>query len=441
MEAAETAEHAKTCFWCLKPHQLARILPAWKSERIDRWSARANFDILIMKPNHFGQNQLPQSQISCLWKQPDTARKYRTAVSLHSHTNQSKESLVFIPAFAEKWPLLRWALKEQCKKSVRPVDFSQAYWTPPLPPKQAFELESNQIEVDLELLSLVSLTDHDSIGAPTALRQLPDPVDIPFAVEWSVPFEGAVFHLGVHNLPESQAHLIMDDLAAYTSQPSEPRLMELLAALHDFPDVLIVFNHPLWNQHGLDQSTFRAILDRFLQGHVQFLHAFELNAMRAWRENKGVIQLAAVWQRPLISGGDRHGCEPSGALNLTHATSFSEFVNEIRLEQLSHIVFMPQYAEVLGIRFMQTVIDTVRDYPEHPAGSRRWDERVFHMDFQTGYHRPLSALWKAPPAYLGRIFAMFRMLENASVRQAVSITFRGNSEQHQASEVPREVNA
>ena len=335
--------------------------------------------------------------------------------------------------------MLRWALKEQCKKSVRPVDFSQAYWTPPLPPKLAFEVESNQIEIDLELMSLVSLTDHDSIGAPSALRQLPDAVQIPFAVEWSVPFEGAVFHLGVHNLPESQAHLIMDDLAEYTRNPSAPRLMELLAALHEFPEVLIVFNHPLWDQHFLGQSTFRSILDRFLQTHVEYLHAFELNAMRAWAENKGVIQLAAIWQRPVISGGDRHGCEPSGALNLTCATSFSDFVNEIRLEQLSHIVFMPQYAEPLGIRFMQTVIDTIRDYPEHPAGSRRWDERVFHMDFQTGFHRPLSVLWKAPPAYLGRIFSVFRMVENAPVRHALNFTFRGQSELHQASEVRHEV--
>src|SRR6202161_4188055 len=153
-----------------------------------------------------GRNQLPPSQISCLWKQPEIAKKYRTAVSLHSHTNQSKESLLFIPAFAEKRPLLRWILNEQIKKSVRPVDFSQAYWTPPLPPKLAFEVESNQIEIDLELMSLVSLTDHDSIGATTSLRQLPVPVKIPFAVEWSVPFEGAIFHLGLHNLPESQAH-------------------------------------------------------------------------------------------------------------------------------------------------------------------------------------------------------------------------------------------
>src|SRR3984893_12794158 len=300
-----------------------------------------------MSPNLPGQNQLPQSQISCLWRQPAIAAKYRTAVSLHSHTNQSKESLLFIPEFAEKWPLLRWALNEQIKKSVRPVDFSQAYWTPPLPPKLAFEVESNQIEIDLELMSLVSLTDHDSIGAPSLLRQLPDAVQIPFAVEWSVPFEGAVFHLGVHNLPESQAHLIMDDMAAYTGDPSAPRLMELLAALHEIPEVLIVFNHPVWDQHCLGQSTFRGILDRFLQSHVQFFHAFELNAMRAWTENKGVIELAGVWQRPLISGGDRHGCEPSAALNLTCATSFSEFVSEIRVEQRSHVLIMPQYEDPL----------------------------------------------------------------------------------------------
>jgi len=360
---------------------------------------------------------------------------------LHSHTNQSKESLLFIPAFAEKWPLLRWALKEQCKKSCRPVDFSQAYWTPPLPPKLAFELESNQIEVDLELMSLVSITDHDSIGAPTALRQLPEAVQVPFAVEWSVSFEGAVFHLGIHNLPESQAHLIMDDLAAYTRNPSAPRLRELLSALHAMPDVLIVFNHPHWDQYCLGLTTFRQTLDRFLQSHVEFIHAFELNAMRSWAENKGVIELASAWKRPIISGGDRHGCEPSAALNLTCATSFPEFINEIRIDQQSHIVFMPQYAEVLGIRFMQTVIDTIRDYPEHPVGSRRWDERVFHMDFQMGYHRPLSVLWKAPPPYLAQIFAVFRMVENASVRQALNFTFRGKSELQPASDIAHEVGA
>jgi hypothetical protein len=85
------------------------------------------------------------------------------------------------------------------------------------------------------------------------------------------------------------------------------------------------------------------------------------------------------------------------------------------------------------------VIDTIRDYPDHPVGSRRWDERVFHMDFQLGYHRPLSCLWKAPPPFLGRIFGMFRMIENAPVRQALNFTFRTKSEARRAMEISREV--
>jgi hypothetical protein len=43
-----------------------------------------------------------------------------------------------------------------------------------------------------------------------------------------VPYEDAIFHLGVHNLPASQAHTIVADLAAYTQHPSSPRLTELL---------------------------------------------------------------------------------------------------------------------------------------------------------------------------------------------------------------------
>jgi hypothetical protein len=61
------------------------------------------------------------------------------------------------------------------------------------------------------------------------------------------------------------------------------------------------------------------------------------------------------------------------------------------------------------------------------------------MDFETGYHRPLSALWKAPPPYLEHIFSVFRMIENARVRQALNFTFKGKSELHQASDVPHEV--
>jgi len=339
---------------------------------------------------------LAQNQFSCFWNEPAISGEYRSAVSLHSHTNHSKESLRFIPEFTQKRPLLRWALERQSRRSTIPVDWVRAYWTPPLIPKLAFEVERNQIEKVLALAALVSLTDHDSISAPTLLRVVEEASQIPLALEWSVPFEGAVFHLGVHNLPSSRAQAIVADLAAYTRHQSTPQLTELLAMLHQCPDVLLIFNHPLWDLSGIGRQRHVHVLQRFLQGNVRFLHAFELNAARSRRENKNVIQLAGLWRRLLISGGDRHGCEPSGALNLTCAQSFSEFVREIRVEQRSHVLFMPQYAEPLGIRTTQAVLDVIRDYPGYSPGCRRWDDRIFHPDPSAGSEQPISAMWKAP---------------------------------------------
>ena len=64
-----------------------------------------------------------------------------------------------------------------------------------------------------------------------------------------------------------------------------------------------------------------------------------------------------------ISGGDRHGIEPNANINLTNATSFTEFVHEIRYEGRSHVLFMPQYAEPWKHRILQSTLDAIRDYP------------------------------------------------------------------------------
>lgn len=362
---------------------------------------------------------MAQNQISCFWNEPKVPGKYRSAVSLHSHTNHSRESLRFIPEFTQKRPLLRWALERQSRRSTIPVDWVRAYWTPPLPPKLAFEVERNQIEQVLALAALVSLTDHDSISAPTALRVVEETSQIPLALEWSVPFEGEVFHLGVQNLPSAEAQTIVDDLSAYTRHQSTRQLIELLARLHDYPEVLVIFNHPLWDLGGIGQSRHDEILGRFLREYCKFLHAFELNATRSRTENNAVIELAGLWQRLLISGGDRHGCEPSAALNLTCATSFSEFVHEIRVEQRSHVLFMPQYTEPLGVRTMGAILDVIRDYPTYPAGCRRWDDRIFHPDPTGTTDQPISSFWKAPPAFIEWIFSAMRIMENATLRRAV----------------------
>jgi hypothetical protein len=369
---------------------------------------------------------MAETKLSCFWHRPDLGRDTRAAVSLHGHTNRSKESLQFIPELARKGPMLHEALQKQCQRSRIPVDFARAYWTPPLTPKLAYETEKNQIENTLGLSSLVSLTDHDNIEAPVLLRRERETAKMPISLEWSVPFEGTIFHLGVHNLPGRQAQSIMDDLAEYTRRPNEEILCELLAMLDGFPQVLVVFNHPLWTQSCVGVHREGQVLERFLSCAVEFLHAFEINATRSARENNRVAQLAEQWNRPLVSGGDRHGCAASGALNLTRAETFSEFVGEIRREQRSHVLLMPQYSEPVSIRTTRTLLDVIRNYPEYPIGSQRWDERVFHPDANGGLDRPLSSLWKSPPAFLERILSSIRLLENVVVQRAMRRMFRAD---------------
>jgi hypothetical protein len=361
---------------------------------------------------------MPQTKLSCLWNTPRVAGKYETAVSLHSHTNQSKESLAFIPEFAQRWPPLRWALEHQCRRSPLPVDLTKAHWTPPLTARMAFEVETSQIENVLGLGSLVALTDHDNIEA-RSLLPLEGTNEIPFALEWTVPFGEAIFHLGIHNLPRNRAQVIVAELVAYTQNPSND-LAEIISMLDKLPEVLIVFNHPLWDLCSLGRQRYPQVLDQFLRENVRFLHAFEVNAMRSWQENNAVILLADCWNRLIVSGGDRHGCEPSGALNLTHSRNFCEFIQEIRRAKRSHVLFMPQYAESRSMRTIQTLLDVIREYPECPVGSRRWDGRVFHPDHITNVDRPVSAYWDTPPAFLERIFSAIRLLENATVRRALT---------------------
>jgi hypothetical protein len=171
---------------------------------------------------------------------------------------------------------------------------------------------------------------------------------------------------------------------------------------------------------------------------VRFLHAFERNAMRSWKENEAVIQLADRWQRLIVSGGDRHGCEPSGVLNLTRAQSFSEFVDEVRKKQRSHVLFMPQYSESMCMRTIQTLLDVIREYPEYPVGSQRWDGRVFHPDHITNIDRPVSAFWDTPPAFLERMFSAMRLLENTAVRQVLTGVLRDEASSWRSSDIAYE---
>jgi hypothetical protein len=368
------------------------------------------------------------STVSYLWRDQKAQQGFRTGLSLHSHTNQSKETLDFLAnlgsAYAAIRPLLA-RLERRAKQNygIR-VDYATSYWTPPMTPKLAFDLESGQIE-KLDLHSMVSITDHDNIEAPMLLRTVPSARRIPVSVEWSVPYGGVQdFHLGVHNLPSGRARQWMRTLAAFSSNPSEPRLKEILVALHDEPNVLVVFNHPMWDLFLVGQEKHGFLVNEFLQRYGAWLHALELNGLRNWEENRAVRSLAQKWNMLLISGGDRHGVEPNANINLTNAASFTEFVHEIRRERLSNVLFMPQYAQPWKHRLLQSTLDAIRDYPDFPQGSRTWDERAYHSD-ANGIVRPLSELWpkgRAPFSIHWAIKAV-QMLGNGPVSGGLRIAW------------------
>jgi hypothetical protein len=258
---------------------------------------------------------------------------------------------------------------------------------------------------------MVSITDHDNITAPMLLRTVPSARQIPVSVEWTAPYGGQAFHLGVHNLPSASAAEWMKTLAGYTANPDDKRFTEILRALNDEPNVLVVFNHPLWDLYLIGQEKHKFVVGAFLQKNGNYLHALELNGLRNWDENRAVRQLAEQWNMLLISGGDRHGVEANANINLTNATSFNEFVHEIRREKKSDVLFMPQYAEPWKHRLLQSTLDAIRCYPEFPQGSRTWDERVYHPD-ANGVVRPLSELWPngAPPRAITFILGMVQLM-------------------------------
>ena len=372
-----------------------------------------------------------RTSVSYLWREPRAAQDFTTGVSLHSHTNQSHETLDSIAELSTDFkvlqPVMRW-LEGRCLRfsGIQP-DYARSYWTPPLTPRLALDLERRQIEDALELPGLVSITDHDNIHAPLLLRTVASARHLPISLEWSVPYANpaavaeqrpTAFHLGIHNLPAASAAEWMTRLNAFTALSVETRpaaaLLALLAELHGLPGVLIVFNHPLWDLYRIGLEKHRVLVNDFLATHGQFLHALELNGLRDWTENRAVQVLAVQWNQVVISGGDRHGIEPNANLNLTQATSFDEFVSEVRGERISHVLFMPQYKQPWKHRILQSTLDAIRDYPDFPEGSRRWDGRAYHPN-AAGELQALSSLWDCgragpPPVYLSVLLNAVRLL-------------------------------
>jgi hypothetical protein len=156
------------------------------------------------------EEEMTGTRISYLWNNERAAVGFASGVSLHSHTNRSKETLDFIVKLANEHRIFKGIIAREEKRARQKhrlqINYAESYWTPPLTPRLAFDLESRQIAERLQVQPLVSITDHDDIQAPMLLRTVTSARHIPVSVEWTTPFgKDQAFHLGIHNLPARRA--------------------------------------------------------------------------------------------------------------------------------------------------------------------------------------------------------------------------------------------
>ena len=377
--------------------------------------------ILKRANSHFTywrEGTVRSSNVSFLWRNAACTRPFRTGVCLHGHTMHSEECLSFLPRYLHRVPGVSQVVSRYQRGPRPAVDFSRAYWTPPLSPASALHLERQQI-TELDLHPLVSLTDHDNIEAGTTLQAAASADEVPISVEWTVPYSGSIFHLGIHNLPPDAVPSWMSAMMEYTATQDEGCLQDLLCALARIPQVLVVLNHPFWLEEGIEEAVHQPALDRFLRKHLSCIHAFELNGTRKWPENAAVMELARTHDRPVVSGGDRHACEPAACLNVTNSRTFSEFASEVKAGY-SSVVFLPHYRQPMAFRILEASCEILKRYPEFP-GRERWIDRVFYRT-EDGTAQTLATLWKnREPLVVVPLSGTLQFLATAQMRTALRL--------------------
>jgi hypothetical protein len=352
------------------------------------------------------------------WRDERPTAGFHTGVCLHGHTMHSQECLSFLPRYLHLVPGISRLVGYY--ENVRHVDFARAWWTPPLTPASALHLERQQIAA-LGLRPMVSLTDHDDIDAGLTLGISSDPAVTPLSVEWTVPYRRTILHLGIHNMPRRHARDWMRTMAEYTAAPREESLPAILDEFARAGDLLIVLNHPFWLEEGVAAEDHRVALPGVLRECGAWVHALELNGTRPWKENADTITLAHSCGRPLISGGDRHACEPSACINLTNA-------GEIRGGRGS-ILFLPQYREPMTHRVLEAARDIVRAYPEYP-GREHWSDRIFYRADDGVVRSVTQACQGRELRFVAGAVAMIQFFGGGCLRPALRLLQSAHGEMH-----------
>ena len=352
-------------------------------------------------------------------------RGMKAGVSLHGHSECSRESLEFVPGLARRLPMIASLFERSVaayqRQRGKPLDFASIYWRPPATPAEVIASERDQIARRFECEALVALTDHDTFEGPVKLRAIGAP-DVPLSVEWTIPVEESVLHLGVHGIPSERLETAKMLFAAYTSGCPRPSLGEILEWLAESHESFVVLNHPYWDLLGVGELRHEALLLAFLREHRGNIHALELNGYRRWSENRRVLPLAEGFALPVIAAGDRHGYAPNSMINLTGARTWEEFASDLRARRPTQCIIFPEYADPFAARILQGARDAL-GYRSAPNST--WCERVFWVA-EDGVERSLASLWPTGgPISLRAAIGVTRLLGSQSLRPLFRLTLSG----------------
>ena len=90
-----------------------------------------------------------------------TLSNFRRGISLHGHAQLSREGLGFLKRHIDTVPIVariaHHALARYRRDHGEELDFNRAFWTAPLSPRDALELERSGLRVNLVMKSALHL--------------------------------------------------------------------------------------------------------------------------------------------------------------------------------------------------------------------------------------------------------------------------------------------
>jgi hypothetical protein len=259
---------------------------------------------------------------------PYPDREFGYAVSLHNHSCHSVEKLAALNHVVKKAFMRPWSGILQNSfglGGVSDLNYADITFNPPYTPEDVYQMEAAAAAKWGYDGVHFTITDHDEFAGNLALLHCRPDLNGRIAVseELSLWFEGHLFHLGVCHLPESGAEETHTQIQSAARGRRYGELFEILAASR----CLVVLNHPLvaWVP-GAQAIPAAQLLSRY--GGA--IHALEVNGMRPREENDRVLELARHWRKPVVGGGDSHLLVASSVISLSRATTFQDFIAEVK---------------------------------------------------------------------------------------------------------------